>query len=59
MVGEDDPITPPAFSDAIAANLDESQVTYHRYAACGHGVVADKPDEAKEAIRKFIERVMS
>jgi len=57
MVGEEDPITPPVFSDVIAASLHESQLTYHRFTDCGHGVVADKPDEAMQAIRSFIESV--
>lgn len=54
MVGEDDPITPPAFSDVIAENLRDRQLSYHRYADCGHGVISDKPDEALRAIRDFI-----
>ncbi|MEM8624139.1 MAG: alpha/beta hydrolase, partial [Pseudomonadota bacterium] len=57
MVGEEDPITPPVFSDAIAAGLPDGQVTYHRFADCGHGVVGDKPDEAMQAIRHFVERI--
>lgn len=57
MVGEDDPITPPMHSDVIAENLQDSQLTYHRYAECGHGVIADKPDEAMQAIRDFIGRI--
>ncbi|MEO1026203.1 MAG: alpha/beta hydrolase [Pseudomonadota bacterium] len=55
MVGEDDPITPPVFSDVIAERLPESSVTYHRFAECGHGVVGDKPEEAMRAIREFVE----
>lgn len=54
MVGEEDPITPPAFSDVIAENLRDRQLTYHRYANCGHGVISDKPDEALRDIRDFI-----
>ncbi|MEM9426433.1 MAG: alpha/beta hydrolase [Pseudomonadota bacterium] len=57
MVGEEDPITPPVFSDVIADHLPESQLTYHRFADCGHGVVADRPEEARRAIRTFIERI--
>lgn len=54
MVGEDDPITPPVFSDAIAAGLPKHLLTYHRFKDCGHGVVADKPREALLALRTFI-----
>lgn len=57
MVGEEDPITPSVFSDAIAENLPDSQLTYRRYQDCGHGVVADKPDAALQDIRSFIESV--
>ncbi|MEM9966673.1 MAG: alpha/beta hydrolase [Pseudomonadota bacterium] len=54
MVGEEDPITPPAFSDAIVAGLPSDQVTYLKFQECGHGVVADKPKKAAAAIRNFI-----
>lgn len=57
MVGEEDPITPPVFSDVIAENLQGSQLTYNRFSGCGHGVIADKPDQAIQAIRGFIERI--
>lgn len=54
MVGEDDPITPPVFSDVLAAGIGGAEVRYERYADCGHGVVADKPEAALEEIRRFI-----
>jgi len=54
FVGDDDPITPPAFSDEIAARLHGDQLTYLRFSECGHGVVGDKPEEALTAIRHFI-----
>lgn len=54
MVGEEDPITPPVFSDVIAARVFENLMTYHRFEDCGHGVVGDKPDEALCALRNFI-----
>lgn len=57
MVGEEDPITPPVFSDTIAARLPAQQLTYHRFAQCGHGVIADKPEAALSAIRAFIEAI--
>lgn len=57
MVGEEDPITPPAFSDAIAEGLPAAHLTYHRFSECGHGVVADKPEAALTAIRAFIGRL--
>lgn len=54
MVGEDDPITPPVFSDTIATRLSEDLLTYHLFENCGHGVVGDKPDDALRALRRFI-----
>ncbi len=54
MVGDEDPITPPVFSDRIAKGIPDSQLIYHRFSGCGHGVIADKPDEALQAIRAFI-----
>lgn len=54
LVGEDDPITPPEFSDVIAKHLDHGLVSYRKFADCGHGVVGDKPEEAMAALRSFI-----
>lgn len=55
MVGEQDPITPPEFSDAIYAKLPPGRVTYLKFPECGHGVVADKPEDALAAIRDFVQ----
>ncbi|MEP2532804.1 alpha/beta hydrolase [Shimia sp.] len=57
MVGEEDPITPPEFSDALVAGLRADQTHYIRFDRCGHGVVGDKPDEALKALRQFIRSV--
>jgi proline-specific peptidase len=54
MVGTQDPISPPEFSDTIAAGLDPARMTYLKFAACGHGVVGDRPQEALAALRRFI-----
>ncbi|MEM6839460.1 MAG: alpha/beta hydrolase [Cyanobacteria bacterium P01_C01_bin.120] len=54
MVGEDDPITPPKFSDEIVNGLGAEQVIYKKFQNCAHGVVGDKPDAALEALRHFI-----
>ncbi len=54
MVGEDDPITPPEFSDTIAAELHSDQLEYIKFKNCGHGVIGDKPEEALKALRQFI-----
>lgn len=54
LVGDDDPITPPEFSDEIAAGLRSDLLTYLKFPECGHGVVGDKPDDALKAMRSFI-----
>lgn len=57
MAGEEDPIAPPEFSDAIVENLRPEKVTYTKFKGCGHGVVGDKPKEALQALRSFIQAV--
>jgi proline iminopeptidase len=54
MVGMQDPITPPEFSDAIASALVGSDVNYLKFPECGHGVVGDEPAEALNSIREFV-----
>ena len=57
MVGEDDPITPPEFSDVIAAGLGSEEIQFLKFEKCGHGVVGDKPDEALGALRRFVQSI--
>ncbi|MFD1344480.1 alpha/beta fold hydrolase [Litorisediminicola beolgyonensis] len=59
MVGKDDPITPPVFSDALARGLAVPPERYLTLDRCGHGVVADRPEAALAAIRAFIAEVGS
>lgn len=59
MAGEDDPMTPPEFSDTIVQHLKPDQVTYKRFQNCGHGVVQDRPEDALRALRDFIGQVAS
>jgi pimeloyl-ACP methyl ester carboxylesterase len=54
MGGEDDPITPIAFSETIAAGLPPEHVRFERFAGCGHGVVPDAPERAFAVLRDFI-----
>ncbi len=55
LAGEQDPITPIAFSEVIAASLPQHLVRFMRFENCGHGVVQDQPDEAFAALRAFIQ----
>lgn len=57
LAGEEDPITPPEFSDVIIERLREDQVTYAKFDKCGHGVVGDRPDEALQFLRDFVRDV--
>jgi len=59
LAGEYDPITPPEFSEEIAAGLRPEQLTYLKFPDCGHGVVGDKPDDALIALRRFIQSVQA
>ncbi len=55
LAGEQDPITPIAFSEEIVACLPDGVATFHRFDRCGHGVVADRPAAAMDVIRRFIQ----
>ncbi len=57
MAGEQDPITPPEFSDTIVHHLPDEQVTYAKFDRCGHGVVGDRPEEALQLLRDFVRDV--
>lgn len=52
--GEEDPMTPIACQEDIAAALPSHLVRFERFAGCGHGVVNDAPDQAMAVIREFI-----
>jgi pimeloyl-ACP methyl ester carboxylesterase len=52
--GDQDPITPMAFSDELAASLPPHLVRVERFAACGHGVHIDEPERAFALYREFI-----
>ena len=54
MAGENDPITPIAFSETIVANLPPHLVQFERFANCGHGVVRDAPEKHFFCLRAFI-----
>lgn len=56
LAGQQDPITPVAFSEAIAAALPHGLGQFERFADAGHGVVGDVPNQALDVIRGFIAR---
>ena len=54
LAGEEDPITPPAFSVEIAQHLPSGYAQLVCMSGAGHGVVPDKPEEVLALIRVFI-----
>lgn len=55
MAGEDDPMTPPAFSETLVAHLPPALVRFERFADCGHGIVRDQPERHFQVLREFIQ----
>jgi proline iminopeptidase len=54
MAGEQDPITPMAFSEEIVTGLTRADVTFERFEDAGHGIVGDAPERALHLIRNFV-----
>ncbi|HUY25893.1 MAG TPA: alpha/beta hydrolase [Candidatus Binataceae bacterium] len=54
LAGEDDPITPPFYSEQMAAKLPAHLVRFERFANAGHGIAADAPERYFNALREFI-----
>ena len=54
LAGEEDPITPLADSEDIAAAIDPKYVRLERFAGCGHGVFRDAPEAGLASIRRFL-----
>lgn len=54
MVGDADPITPMAFSEAIVAALPPGLVRLERFPGCGHGVHVNDPERFFRTMRDFI-----
>ena len=59
LAGEEDPITPIAFSETIAECLPNHLVRFERFPSCGHHVHVDDPHRAFNVIREFIVGSMS
>ena len=56
LVGEDDPICPPALSEAIVASLPAGVAQLEVLADCGHGTHFDQPDTTEALLRAFLSR---
>ena len=54
MGGEDDPITPIADSEDIAAALPKELVRFERFPATGHGIVRDAPERFIQVLKEFV-----
>jgi proline iminopeptidase len=54
VAGEDDPITPVADMEDIAAALRPDLVRLERFANAGHGVYRDRPEAFFRVLRDFI-----
>jgi len=54
MAGEDDPITPAADAEEIAAALGPELFRFERFANAGHHLYWDQPEAFFETMRKFI-----
>lgn len=59
MFAEQDPITPPEFSDTLVKYVRPESSTYLKFEECGHGVVADKPEEVLNADHSLVSDVVS
>ncbi len=54
MVGEEDPVTPPADSEDIAAAIPRELVRLERFANAGHGIVTDDRARFIQTLREFV-----
>jgi pimeloyl-ACP methyl ester carboxylesterase len=54
IAGEDDPITPTADMEDIAAAMRPDLVRFERFANAGHGVYRDQPEAFFRELRSFI-----
>ncbi len=54
LAGEDDPITPPIYSEQMAAAISSNLVRFERFANAGHGIIADAPERYFAVLREFI-----
>jgi len=55
--GTEDPITPLADSEDIAAAIPPQHVRFERFAGCGHPVYQDEPERFIRLLREFLAEV--
>jgi proline iminopeptidase len=54
LVGEEDPICPPALSEVIVSSLPSQLVQFERFNDCGHGTYRDQPELTEAVLRNFL-----
>lgn len=54
IAGRDDPITPPQFSETIAACLPREHAELHVFDGCGHGPFRDDPERVWAVVRRWM-----
>ncbi len=54
IVGEEDQMTPPKFSDSLHASLPNSEL--HRIPKAGHMVQLEQPDRVTDLLARFVEQ---
>ena len=54
--GDDDPVMPPAYQEALVAALPNAPVTRVSFPKCGHTLAADAPQALAETLRDWIHR---
>lgn len=57
IAGREDPITPPEFSETIAAHLPPGIAELHIFDNCGHGPFRDAPGEVWAVVRRWMQGI--
>lgn len=52
--GDEDPVMPPAYQDALEAALSSAQVKRVSFPACGHALALDAPQEMAKALQGWL-----
>ena len=54
--GDEDPVMPPPYQDALESALTNARVSRHSFPACGHTLAADAPEALGRALVDFVSR---